>query len=365
MTGITRHFFVNGNTAHGFKSLLDSSLQGITQLIIIQEGPQTARSQIIRAASELLAGEGCELWQLHSPSDPQVLDGVIVPALGLGVIDGSHRGFKLPQRPETSNHCFQLEKALNSSDLQVEQERSNELHNLVNAAYERAYTGFAEALRIHDEWERIYIDSMDFQAADALTERYITHLFGEQKRDKPSRIDHRFLGAATPVGAVDYVPNLTQGLKRYFIKGRAGSGKSTMLKKLAAAAAQRGFDVEVYHCGFDSSSLDMVIVRELGFAVFDSTAPHEYFPELPEDEVIDMYATCIKPGTDEAYAEEISSIQSRYKAQMKQSIEQLAAAKTLQDEIEQFLMDLIDPDQSEQLTERVTQSIHGLLAKAQ
>ena len=45
-----------------------------------------------------------------------------------------------------------------------------------------------------------------------------------------------------------------------------------MLKKLAEAAEEKGFEVEVYHCGFDPNSLDMVIVRELGFAIL--IAPH-------------------------------------------------------------------------------------------
>ena len=45
-----------------------------------------------------------------------------------------------------------------------------------------------------------------------------------------------------------------------------------MLKKLAKAAEEKGFEVEVYHCGFDPNSLDMVIVRELGFAIL--IAPH-------------------------------------------------------------------------------------------
>lgn len=48
-------------------------------------------------------------------------------------------------------------------------------------------------------------------------------------------------------------------------------------KKIAAAAESRGFDVEMYHCGFDPESIDMVLVRELKFCVFDSTNPHEYF----------------------------------------------------------------------------------------
>ena len=43
---------------------------------------------------------------------------------------------------------------------------------------------------------------------------------------------------------------------------------------LVGAIAIHYFDVEIYHCGFDPHSLDMVIVREVGIAIFDSTSPH-------------------------------------------------------------------------------------------
>ncbi len=154
---------------------------------------------------------------------------------------------------------------------------------------------------------------------------------------------HRFLGAATPKGAVDFVPNLTEGLPhRYFIKGRPGSGKSTMLKKLAKVAEEKGFEVEVYHCGFDPNSLDMVIVRELGFAIFDSTAPHEYFPSREGDEIIDMYALIVTPGTDEKYAEEIRDVSIQYKAKMNEAMSFLAKAKSVRDKLERIYIAAMD-----------------------
>ena len=72
-----------------------------------------------------------------------------------------------------------------------------------------------------------------------------------------------------------------------------------MLKQIAAAGELHGFDLEIYHCGFDPHSLDMIIIRELGLAIFDSTAPHEYFPSRDGDEIIDMYGLLIAEGTDE------------------------------------------------------------------
>lgn len=48
-------------------------------------------------------------------------------------------------------------------------------------------------------------------------------------------------------------------------------------------------------------SLDMVLLRELDIVIFDSTAPHEYFPDRDNDEVVDMYEITVTPGTDEKY----------------------------------------------------------------
>ncbi len=126
---------------------------------------------------------------------------------------------------------------------------------------------------IHDEWEKIYIDNIDFNKANELTNQLIQKLFAD-KSGRQSLVKHRFLGAATPKGAVDFVPNLTEGLPhRYFYKkGAQALENQRCSKKLAKAAEEKGFEVEVYHCGFDPNSLDMVIVRELDLQFL--IAPH-------------------------------------------------------------------------------------------
>ena len=63
--------------------------------------------------------------------------------------------------------------------------------------------------------------------------------------------------------------------KRLFIKGYPGTGKSSMMKKLANEALKRGYDVQLVWCGLDANSIDMVILPELSFCIFDSTEPHD------------------------------------------------------------------------------------------
>ena len=133
-----------------------------------------------------------------------------------------------------------------------------------------------------------------------------------------------------------------------------------MLKKLAAAAEVRGVDVEVYHCGFDPHSLDMVIFRELGIAIFDSTAPHEYFPSRDGDEIIDMYELLIAPGTDEIFADQIKPIAANYKNKMIEATSYLAKAKELHDELEEIYIAAMDFSVVEQIQSNIAEEIREL-----
>lgn len=365
MTGITRNFFASGNTARGFTSLLSSTLQGIQSLFIVDGLPGSGHSNLIQRIGEEVSELGYERWIFYNASDNDAIDGWVAPELCTGMITGdAFRGMSIDETGAAIQFINLDDTCIDLDGLRAFQSEIDHLNLCIKQSHEKAYAGFAEALRIHDDWEALYIDNMNFQAADEMTNEYLNILYGNQQLEKQGRVDHRFLGAATPRGAVDYVPDLTQGLKRYLVKGRAGSGKSTMLKKIAAAGEERGFDVEVYHCGFDPNSLDMVIVREIGFAIFDSTAPHEYFPDRAEDEIVDTYARCIQPGTDERHAEALRDFKQRYAAQMKVSIQHLTDAKGYLDELKAMIAPFVDPAKVDGIQEAIRREILGIAQKS-
>lgn len=197
---------------------------------------------------------------------------------------------------------------------------------------------FAEARALHNEQETIYVSHMDFAAADRIADRMISQLLDGHHTDGPGREIHRYFGAATVSGNLDYIPEDTMEVpRRILIKGRPGTGKSTFLRKIGAAAVARGYQTEIYHCSLDPDSLDMVIVRELGFCLLDSTAPHEYFPSREGDEILDLYRECVEPGTDEANAEELRRLQGAYKELVIQALSCLREAKAAADRLDALL----------------------------
>jgi hypothetical protein len=362
LSGTILHYYAGGNTARGFHSLYESNLKDLQKLFILKGGPGTGKSSLMKALGRHWENQGYSLECLHCSSDNDSIDGVILTDFNIGIVDGTAPHVIEPKVPGVIEEYINLGEAWDEEKLNENKERIISLTEEVSSSFSNAYHTFSEALAIHDEWEKIFIENMDFEALDSLTVGLIEELYTSVRKDKIPKVRHRFLGAATPEGAKDCIPNLTADLqKRYLIKGRPGSGKSTMLKKLAGAAEERGLDVEIYHCGFDPNSLDMVIVRELGFAIFDSTSPHEYFPERVGDEVVDVYQIAIKEGTDEKYAKEISEISGRYSAKMKEGTAYLARAKELHDELEKYYVEAMNFDVVAKFKDKIQKHVESVV----
>lgn len=355
------NYYAGGNTAKGFVHFFESNFQDLDRLFILKGGPGTGKSSIIKSIGREWRDKGYAVEWINCSSDVDSLDAVIIPHLKAGIVDGTKPHIIEPKYPGVIEEYVNLGIAWNRNQLLQHKEEILSLSNRVNTGFQTAYCSFREGLANHDELEKIYIRNIDFDRAAQLTNKWIEKLLPEKSKTGNGIVKHRFLGATTPVGPVDFVENLTEDVEnRYFIKGRAGSGKSTMLKQIAHAAEKQGFHVEVYHCGFDPNSLDMVIVRECQFAIFDSTAPHEYFPRREKDEIIDLYEETIQSGTDEKYAEEISFWTKKYKDKMDEGIHHLAETKKLRDKLESFYVKAMDFETVDGIRNQINEELKKL-----
>lgn len=306
--------------------MLPSNVNNFKYVIILNHPSYTLKTDVIKSIVKKYKNSELEL--LLNAKQKEYFDGVIIRDERLAVIIDDIATPNLPGAIEIDLGLFT--SAQMPIGLDNQKQKAQEHTNL-------AYDDFHTGLKIHDELEAIYINEMDFQKADELADRFIEEVMENAPKNSGSGYTfYRLFGTNTADGVVNEVPHLIDSVsKAYYIKGRAGTGKSTFMNKVAEACIQKGFDIEQYHCSFDPNSIDMILVRELDFCIFDSTDPHEFSPERDQDEIIDIYKLAVTPGTDEKYAKEIEAVKARYKSHMKKGIKHIKKAGEYLEAIEE------------------------------
>lgn len=93
-----------------------------------------------------------------------------------------------------------------------------------------------------------------------------------------------FAGAVTPDGFCSFFRDLYAphgSTAAYLLKGGPGTGKSTLMHRLAEVGAAKGDPPELLLCSSDPDSLDGVRFSRGDLCVMDATAPHVVEPQFP------------------------------------------------------------------------------------
>ena len=309
-------YFTCANSCKGFVNLTENNIEGIKRIYSIKSSSAKGISAFIKQRGDYFESRNNRVEYILNSSNKDLFDGCIMRNIDV---------------------CF-LNNKIYAGGKEIDLGSHNDfsqLENKIQKCYERMYEAFCEAKKIHDDWEQIYIQNMDFEKLNLFKKKSIEEMFGENKADSTSKVFQRFFGGSTKSGYVNLIDELTQCIpKRYFIKGRPGSGKSTFMKEVAKKAVELGFDADIYKCSFDPDSLDMVVVSGANFCVFDSTAPHEMFPTQIGDRVLDFYKESGLIGVDEKYKSELKQISAEYKLRINEGNEHLRLASLLEDELE-------------------------------
>lgn len=356
------NYFAGAISARGFVSYFDDNINGIDKLYILKNGSEKDKSLLMKNIGINWFIKGYDIEFIHCPYDVNEIEAVIIPSLDIAVVDGDSEHIAQAIALIQNGEIISLTNEASVRSSPLSDDILTQIKSKIQDCYESAYAQLKEALDIHDEWEKIYIDNIDFNKLNEFTEATIEKFFGKLPLRKKGIAKNRFFGGFTYKGAVNFIMDLTKNIgKRYFIKGRPGSGKSTYLKKIAAAAQERGFDVEVYHCSFDPQSVDMIIIPELDLALFDSTAPHEFLPVRTSDEVIDIYDLAVTPGSDEKYRDELASIKAKYKETIASGISFLSKAKELQDMVQAAIGEKINPEAIDKIYSELIDKINSYI----
>ncbi len=346
--GRIRHLFPGGNTSEGFYSYYHHLIgPEAVRVFILKGGPGVGKSTFMRRIGEEMTGRGYDVEHHHCSSDNGSLDGVVVPAIGVALLDGTAPHIVDPKYPGAVDEIVNLGEYWDENKLRAAKAEILSTTKRISRLFSIAYSHLAEAKVIRDEMEGYVSECMNFGGVNRLTAELIQDILGpirEQSEAEP-RDRHLFCSAITPDGVVHHLESLLTDIERLFlIKGTPGSGRSTLVETVARAAHSRGLDTEVYHCAFEPHKVDLVIIPKVRTAVLKDVEELGFQPNYGSGKRVVTYsldAYLNRPAL-EHYAAGMMSARSRFGAALRRAVRYIGDAKLMHDYLESFYVPAMD-----------------------
>jgi hypothetical protein len=150
-----------------------------------------------------------------------------------------------------------------------------------------------------------------------------------------------FASAISPAGLTNHLTTLTSGLdKKYLVVGKPGTGRTTLVKRVADVIRSRGFHVEYYHCCLDPDRIDHAIVPELKAGIFNASEPHALMPDAG-DVLVDT-GRFVDWSRLERLSGEIQEAEDLYSRAIGNGLAFMSLAKRTHDEMEKYYTPYMD-----------------------
>ncbi len=338
-----RHMFPGGNTCSGFysyfKYIID--LYDSTRVFIIKGGPGTGKSTLMKNIGNEFCNRGYDIEFMHCASDPESLDGVVIPALKTALIDGTAPHVVDPGVPGAIDEIINLGQCWNRELLSLHKKEIMDAINEISNCYGKCYRYLKASAMIQEDIARIYSDAFDHSGIYNAERKILKELssidrfdlFGRQPPEA-GKIRYLFASAITPSGPVNYLPSILETYYICRIKGNPGTFAEVVVKKIMDAFISAGYDVEAYCCGFDPSRVEHIVVPGAGVSITTSNAFHnsndiEPHMEIDMDEYTERILVSANSGSLEYDRQKFNDLFGA-------AIKSISEAKTIHESIEGF-----------------------------
>ncbi|MDD4295517.1 MAG: ATPase, partial [Ruminiclostridium sp.] len=272
-----RHMFPGGNTYKGFFSYYDYILpqEKANKIVILKGGPGVGKSTFMRHIAEDMLLKGFSIEFMHCSSDPDSLDGIVIPEKSIAMMDGTSPHIVDPKNPGAVDEIINLGDFWNEDGFSKDKEKIILTNKEIKKTFARAYRYIQAAYSIYEDNVAIYNSAMDHGKANALIAKTISCIFGNTDiSNSEGKKRHLFASAITPKGLVNYFPSLFTTKKVFVINGKPGTGTERLLERVRLSATERGFYTESYYCALNPDKLEHLIIPDLDTSLITSNKYH-------------------------------------------------------------------------------------------
>lgn len=265
---ISSRWFLGANTGRGFFSLYDGFASDEGDFLkIFKAGPGGGKSGYMRALGKSAEEKGLAVEYILCSGDPDSLDGVYIPALRLGYVDGTAPHVTEPAVFGASGCYLDLGRFADTAKTLGRREALTALTRQYQEMYARAYRLLSAAERSSLGRQGAYLLPEDIAEAEKRAHSLSSRLFSKSCGGT-GRVTKRMVSAVSCQGRLLLGDTLTGLCSRvYAVDDRLGLAPY-FLGALMREAVEHGYDVVACPRPSSPGKLEALLVPSLGMAWF-------------------------------------------------------------------------------------------------
>ena len=359
---IAKKIFPGAVTSKGFYSYYDYIIEpGALHIFVIKGGPGVGKSTFMKKIAENISKIGYDIEYHCCSSDNDSIDGLVIPALGIALLDGTAPHIVDPKNPGAVDEIINLGEYWNENIIQKAKPEIMRCNYQVGRYFQAAYYALLEAKIAMDEWEFYVKDHQNWHAINQMTLSVENDLFNSCNAGQGVE-RHLFAWAHTPQGKTQHIDTLLQDISTlYLLKGQPGTGKSTFLNRIAERAITYGLKTEYFHSTLDPAKLDLIILPDLQKAMCVVSEPYEYIPQLNCNQITLDFDQSVNMAGLANFSSDIEDCCERVNKNIQRAIKNSSRAKATHDLMETYYVAAMDFQAIERKRQEIEMRIHNMI----
>lgn len=328
-------WFLGANTGDGFYSLYDGFAAGEHDFLrVIKGGPGGGKSGFMKKIATAALAAGLETEYILCSGDPDSLDGVYIPSLGIGYADGTSPHIMDPRFFGATGDYLNLGEFCDTDAAMTRRPELEAVTREYRGLYTRAYSYLSAARAANPARDGAFLLPEEISAAKHRAVSTADREIPRTRKDTtPGTITRRLVTACTCNGLMILGDTMTGICERVYVLDDRMGLADVFLTQLLAIAVERGVDVIACPRSSAPDKLEALLIPSLSLGYFADGHELELgfkpYRRFRLDGLVDaerMRALRPRLRADAKLASELTSA----------AIDTLAGAKALHDDLEEI-----------------------------
>lgn len=348
--------FLGANTPYGFSSLFDELYNPYKdgKFYIIKGGPGTGKSSLMKKLADAAEAKGLSTERIYCSSDPDSLDGVMLPSLSLSVADATAPHVVEPRFHGAGEYIINMGQFWNEDELFAKRGEIKAL-SVENSMYHRSSEScLVSAGGIRKSGAAVYFSKINKEKINSYAVRFAARETPKKKNSPPGIKKRRFLSAITPRGKIFFSETFSALCSRLIaVEDEFGEISSLLCERIGELAAKNGYEVIFCLCPMKKGITEHLIIPEIGTGIVTVNSFHG--AELKFDRVIHterfLFSSVSESRNKLLFCKKLSH------QLIDEAVFYLRKAKETHDRLEKLYIDSMDFQRADRFTRELTERL--------